>query len=253
MFGTEPIPTNGAPGMNTGYYPNPFAYGQFGSYFNSGGGVPPASSGFRYRDKRGKLGASLKEPGADKDAIQGEIDTLDADRNSYIAHGAISGGASAAGNIFALVRNNQALNHLENANPNEYVPQELRDVAGAAGLAANSASVSDRGQRMEDINRNANEAFGNAQLAAQTPEQLQQAAIQIQKAKNNAINDMGREGQASQRDRRRYADATSMKLGESLQNVKNNIEATKADIREAQVRNLSNLFDNLGTAALMMV
>jgi len=271
---------------------NPFAMGQFGSYFgNMGGGVPDASSGFRYRDKRDQLtqqadalSANLPNTGnadffktlADapdlsagnrQDAMDStrtfstpgqvadvnkEINTLDADRNSYEATGLASGLPGAVGSVLGILENEKGLNRLEGINPESYIPQETKDAAAAATLASNSSATSDRNQRIADINANTNAVSGQAQLTAGTPEEVQQVVLMAQKNANNAVNELGREGAVGQKGNKRYADTLNMKVGEMRQGVKNMIEEQKAKHREARTRNAAELATNLGITALTM-
>jgi len=286
-------PVLAQPGQNAGNGGfNPFQMGMFGSYFgNTGGGVPDASSGFRYRDKRGQLqqqadalSANLPNtgnadffktladapdlsPGNRQDAMDNtrtystpgqvadvnkEIDTLDADRNSYIGTGLASGLPGAVSSVLGIVQNEQGLNRLEGINPESYIPQESKDAAAAATLASNSSSTSDRNQRISDINTNTNMVTGNAQLTARTPEEVQQVVLMAQKNANKAVNELGREGVAGRKDNKRYADTLNMKLGDMRQGVKNMIETKKSQLREARTRNAAELATNLGITALTM-
>lgn len=281
------------PGFSNAY--NPIA-AMFGQYYgqNVGGGVPPASSGFRYRNKKAqltgdatgipaateatknnaivagsyenwdptdpgyadaqKIASDLKTPVSPVPNLdaQKELQTLNADRKSYIANGLVSGLPGVISSIAALHDNAQGLKRLNGLNPESYIPQEVRDVAGAATLASKSAVTADNAQRKADINANANAVVGNAQLTASTPEQLQQIALLTQKNSNNAINELGREGTTTQTGRKRYADTLNMNLGNMRQGVKNLIEQQKATLREAQSRNRTQLLENLGMTALTM-
>jgi len=246
-----PMPMGG--GM--GGYGNMFGSGQFGSYF--GGGVPPASSGFRYRNKRNQLTSALSALKADPNAdpakeldLKNELSNLKAARNSYKVAGIVSAAPAVIGNTAALINNVRTLNSLNRANPDEYVSQELRDAAGTAGQAAASASVSDRGQRISDINAAGNTAFQDASVAATSPDQVIKTAMNVQRNKNNAFNQMGAEGQRTQSERKRYRDSLNMKIGDIRQNVKNEIEKQKSTVRGDMIRQGTGVLEAGATGAL---
>lgn len=236
---------------------NPFSMGAFQNYFyggTPGGGVPSASSEPRYRNKRKQIlsGVDNAKTPEDLTNIQNELDTLDADRQSYMNNALISGAYSSAGPVLGLIANQQGLNALENVNPESYVPQELKDAAGAATLAANSSAVPNQAQQTADILAASTKAAGDAQLAAITPEQVQLAAVRAQKGTNQAINNMATQGANIQRENKRYADSLKTKVGDARQQAKNLLELKKAELEEARVRNATNLADNLGRALLLM-
>jgi hypothetical protein len=242
-------------GYGNGNYGNMFGSGQFGSYF--GGGVPPASSGFRYRNKRNQLNTALKamkvDPNADPEKIKdlgNELGDLKAARNAYMAAGIASALPGVVGNVAALANNYRAYKDLKKANPDDYISQELRNIAGSAGQAAASASVSDRGQRISDINAAGNTAFQDASVAATSPDQVIKTAMNVQRNKNNAFNQMGSEGVRSQAERKRYRDSLNMKIGDMRQNVKNEIEKQKSTLRGDMIRQGTGLLDTAVTGGL---
>lgn len=235
-------------GYGNGNYGNMFGSGQFGSYF--GGGVPPASSGFRYRNKRNQLNTALKAMKADPNAdpektkdLENELGDLKAARNSYMASGIASALPGVIGNTAGLVNNIRTLNSLNQANPDEYISQEIKNAAGSAGQAAASASVSDRGQRISDINAAGNTAFQDASVAATSPDQVIKTAMNVQRNKNAAMNQMGAEGQRTQSERKRYRDSLNMKIGDMRQNIKNEIEKQKSTVRGDMIRQGTGILD----------
>lgn len=234
---------------------NMFGSGQFGQYF--GGGVPPASSGFRYRNKRNQLTTALNAMKGDPNAdpaktleLENELGDLKAARNSYNVAGIVSAAPAVIGNAAGLVNNIRTLNSLNRANPSEYVPQELKDAAGSATQSANSASVSDRGQRISDINSAGNIAFQDASVAATSPDQIIKTAMNVQRNKNAAMNQMGSEGQRTQSERKRYRDSLNMKIGDIRQNVKNELEKQKSTVRGDMIRQGTGILDSAVTGGL---
>jgi hypothetical protein len=261
---------------------NPFMSGQFGNYFGytGGGGVPPASSGYRYRNKRGQLQNQINtgiednatndaiynlisDPGAkaafrsvnpeiDVESLQGELGTLKSDRNSYMATGVASGLPGIINSIGALYDNQKGRERLKTLNPDNYVSPELRKASDKAALGSYSAQTADAAQRKSDINQNTVRAMQNAAAGATNAEQTQQTALMAQNVANNALNNLGREGLVSKSGREQYADNLAMKVGSMRQKVKDEIEKQDAILREAQSRNRSQLIENIGMTALTM-
>lgn len=235
---------------------NPFMSGQFGNYFGytGGGGVPPASSGYRYRAKRDQLTNSLTPDKSFEElqSINDELGTLKSDRNSYMATGVASGLPGIINSIGALYDNQKGRERLKTLNPDNYVSPELRKASDKAALGSYSAQTADAAQRKSDINQNTVRAMQNAAAGATNAEQTQQTALMAQNVANNALNNLGREGLVSKSGRERYADSLAINVGNMRQKVKDEIEKQDAILREAQSRNRSQLIENIGMTALTM-
>jgi hypothetical protein len=239
-------------GMNmTGGY-NPFRYGAFSSMYGMGG-MPPQASGFRYRNEmnqynnelarlNSETGAPTEETAAKIASIQNKMNDLSAARNSYVGNAVAGSAPGIVGSAIGIYDKYQALKELRKLNPEDFIPKELKSGITELGateqeakLRAASAKTSDDAFRREQMQQASNEAVQNSMLAATSPDQVQNAAIQAQKVRNAGIRQLGAEGQASQGQRRQYAD--------SLGGQRRNLEMQMGFLREKERKNIQNQID----------
>ncbi len=236
-------------GYGMGGY-NPFRSGAYASMYGYGG-MPPQASGFRYRNEMNQYGQQLADLGAlpqsvenaEKMAeIQGKMQDLSAARSSYTGNamaGAIPGVINAGIGIYDKL---QALKKLKKLNPEDFIPKELKSSIGevrgeqaGANLAAASARTADDAFRREQLQQASNQATQTAMLAAQTPDQVQNAAIRAQQVKNQGIRQLGAEGLATQGQRKQFA--------QQLGGQARNLEMQMGFLREKERKNIQSQID----------
>lgn len=118
------------------------------------------------------------------------------------------------------------------------VPQELKYMGQDAQLRANSTLLPNQTQAMGDINQNATLATNLAASAATSPDQIVQAAGDIQSRTNNAMQNLSAQGaqfQQSNIDKNRQIKG---KIGDIQRQDQIDYATNKALLREAGWRNI---------------